>query len=63
MIEITINYDLFLWIMFIMYFIVGIINLLNGVFGSKKEQRTHNGVTEIIAGLIGIGICVGVIIL
>ena len=63
MIEITINYDLLLNIILIMYFMVGVINLFNGVIGTKKYHRTHNGATEIIAGLIGIGICIGVIIL
>ena len=63
MINIELNMDLFLYIIFVMYVLLGIVNILNGMFKTKKNQSAYNGFTEIAAGVLMIVICIAVVLL
>lgn len=63
MIQVELNIELFMHIIFIMYGLVGTLNFLNGMFKTEKNKSMHNGVNEIVAGIIMLGICIAVVVL
>ncbi|MCK5602396.1 hypothetical protein KAR91_11015 [Candidatus Pacearchaeota archaeon] len=51
-IAININYDTFLRMVFILYVLASLANMVSGVLKTERKQRTHNGMTEIGAGVL-----------
>ena len=51
-IAIEINYDTFLRLIFLLYVLASIVNLIAGILKTERKQRTHNGLQEIAAGIL-----------
>lgn len=49
------NLDLFLWIVFILYGIIGIGNIIAGAIGGQKSK--NYGVGDVLLGLIMLIVC------
>lgn len=63
MIQVELNIELFMYIIFVIYGLVGTMNILNGMFKTEKNKSIHNGVNEIVTGIIMLGICIAVVVL
>ena len=51
-IAIEINYDTFLRMIFILYILASLANMVSGILKTERKRRTHNGMTEIGAGVL-----------
>ena len=62
MIDIAINYELFILMLFVSVMVTGIANVIIGLVGIEIEPRSNYGAPELIRGLVGLIVCAIVVI-
>ena len=57
MIEITINSDMFIQLLFMVYAVIGTAHIIFGLLGIEKKRQTHYNNADIFAGMVMLVIC------